>query len=89
MLIHEDTITTVTFDGSVTVGYTYPDTSMYGDEIAVLIQHHHKEDVDNSVTVTIGDKMFTPEQLERVLRQVTNYKAAAKAYIVTDETQDS
>lgn len=85
MLFHKDTISTVTFDGSTTEGFTYPDVGMYGEEVDVLIQHHHKEDIDKSVTVTIGDKMFTPEQLERILQQVASYKAAAKSF--TDKTE--
>lgn len=85
MLIHKDIIRTVTFDGSSNEDYAYPDTGMYGEELDVVIQHHHKEDIDESVTVTIGDKMFTPEQLERILHQVTSYKAAAKAF--NDKTE--
>lgn len=80
MLIHKDIISTVTFDGSSNEGYAYPETGMYGEELEVVIQHHHKEDIDKSVTVTIGDKMFAPEQLERILNQVTSYKVAAKAF---------
>lgn len=80
MLTHKDTITTVTFDGSVSENYVYPETGMYGDNVDVVIQHHHIEDIDNSVTVTIGDKMYTPAQLERILEQVCAYKAAAKAF---------
>lgn len=84
MLIHKDIISTVTFDGSSNESYSYPETGMYGEELEVVIQHHHKEDIDKSVTVTIGDKMFTPEQLEHVLCQVTNYKVAAKAFASKD-----
>lgn len=80
MLIHKDTITTVTFDSGSSTNYAYPETGMYGEDVEVVIQHHHNDDIDNSVTVTIGDKMYTPAQLERILVQVDAYKSAAKAF---------
>lgn len=80
MLTKKLIIETVTFDGSQAEDYMYPDTS-YGDEVEVVIQHHHKEDVDRSVTVRIGDLTLLPEQLEAILKQVQNYKQAAKAFI--------
>lgn len=71
---------TVTFCGSSDAGYQYPEISGYGDNIPCTITHHHNKDIDESVTVKIGEYMFTPETLSHVLEQVAFYKKAAKQF---------
>lgn len=80
MIKYTGILSTVTFDGSQDSEYLYPEAGCYGEEIEVIIQHHHKEDIEGSVTVKIGDYMLVPQQLENILKRVNIYKEAAKLF---------
>lgn len=80
MIKHTGSLSTVTFDGSQDSEYSYPEIGCYGDDVEVIIQHHHKEDIDASITVKIGNYMLVPDQLEKILNQVSIYKEAAKLF---------
>lgn len=80
MLEKKIILETVTFCGSRSEGYRYPEISGYGDDVPCIITHHHRSDVDNSVTIQIGEYLFDPKTLCRVLEQVEYYKKAAKQF---------
>ena len=80
MIKHTGILSTVTFDGSQDSEHSYPEIGCYGEEVDVIIQHHHKEDIEASVTVKIGEYMFVPDQLEKILKRVNIYKEAAKLF---------
>ena len=79
MLKFKDFIQTVTYDGSQTEGYMYPETS-YGDDVEVCITHSHKEDVDKSVSIKVGEYWLLPEQLDWMLKKVEAYKRSVKEF---------
>lgn len=80
MITAQTTINTVTFDGSQSEDYAYPETGCYGNELQVEITHHHKDDIEQSVTILIGEYMLVPKQLEDLLILVEKYKKSALAF---------
>ena len=71
-----DVITTAMFDGEDSI---IPDTS-YGTQIPVVIKSHDPKGSHESVTVTIGDKMFPASELEHVLDLVKKHQQAVDAF---------
>lgn len=77
MLTSTFVLETVTF--STDTGYDYPEVSGYGGDVEIKLEYHHEDDKQKSLTVSIGDYLFTPSQIEEILKEVSSYKKALAA----------
>lgn len=76
-LIVKTSITTVTFESEDSIS----PTNFYGDEVPVeIVNHDINSGNPDSITVKIGNKMFTPNDLEFLLRLVEKYKSYIKEW---------
>lgn len=74
-LITKFDIYTATFEGDSNI----PGTA-YGEDVEVIIRTHRDDGDPRSTTVSIGDNMFTVDQIQRILDNVKKHDNAIKAF---------
>lgn len=85
MLSKQVVIETVTFSSDPAEGYAIPEVSGFGSRITCEITHTHDEEIDESITIKIGDNKFRLDTLQYLIDQVDAYRAAAKAFVEAEQ----
>lgn len=58
----------------------YPEVSGYGKTVRVKIYSTNKNDVENTIVVNIGGKLFLFSQIEDIVKKAKNFKSASSTF---------